>query len=113
MFSQFKIEQLGLCRDWVQGVLVERVSKLDILTVPCLYIYATMLFSVKHLNIFQTNRSVHDLNTKQENKLHIPSVILSSIHRGVSYSSIKIFNQLPQNILNFCYNIHTFKTFLG
>ena len=37
-------------------------------------------------------------------------VILSSIQRGVYYSSIKIFNQLPQNISKYCNNIHTFKT---
>ena len=39
----------------------EGFKKLDILTVPCLYIYALMLFAVKNLNIYQTNSSVHDL----------------------------------------------------
>jgi len=28
----------------------------------------------------------------------------------VCYSSVKIFNQLPQNLFKFCNNIHTFKT---
>ena len=70
----------------------EGFKKLDILTVPCLYIYALMLFAVKNLNIYQTNSSDHDFNTKQENKRHRPSVRLSSIHRGVCYSSVKIFN---------------------
>jgi len=37
---------------------------------------------------------------------------LSSIQRDVYYSSVKIFNWLPQNILKFCYNIHSFKTLL-
>ena len=79
--------------------LDERVSKkLDMLTVPCLYIYALMLFAVKNLNIFQTNSSVHGMNTRQHNKLHIPSVRVFSIHRGAYYSFAKIFNQLPQNI---------------
>ena len=53
------------------------------------------------------------MNTRQQNKLHIPSVRLSSIQRGVYCSSVKIFDQLPQNIFKFCNNIHTFKTLLG
>jgi len=57
----------------------EVLKKLDILTVPCLYIYALMLFAVKNLNIYQTNTSVHSMNTRQHNKLHLPLVRLSSI----------------------------------
>ena len=88
------------------------LKKLDILTVPCLYIYALMLFAVKNLNIYQTNYSVHGMNTKQQSNLHKSSVRLSSMHRGVYNSSIKVFNQLPQNIFKFCNYIHTFKTLL-
>jgi len=90
----------------------EGFKKLAILTVPCLYIYALMLFAVRNLNIYQTNSSVHDMNTRQQNKLHIPSVRLPSIQRVVYYSSVKIFNQLPQNIFKYCNNIHTFKILL-
>ena len=71
-----------------------------------------MLFAVKNLNIYQTNSSVHGMNTRKQNKLHIPSVRLFSIQRGVYYSTVKIFNQLPQNIFKYCNNIHTFKTLL-
>jgi len=52
------------------------------------------------------------MNTRQQNKLHLTSVRLSSIQRGVCYSFVKIFNQLPQNIFKYCSNIHTFKTLL-
>jgi len=87
-------------------------KKLDVLRVPCLYIHALMLFAVKNFNIYQTNSSVHGMNTRQQNKMHIPSVRLSSIQKGVYYSTVKIFNQLPQNILKFFNIIHTFKTLL-
>jgi len=66
----------------------EGFKKLDILTVPCLYIYALMLFAVKNLNIYHINSSDHGVNTRQQNKLHIPSVRLSSIQRDVYYSSV-------------------------
>ena len=42
----------------------------------------------------------------------MPSVRLSPIQRGVYYSSVKIFNKLPQNIFEFCIDILTFKTLL-
>jgi len=82
---------------------------LDVLTVPCLYNYALMLLAVKYLNIYQNNSSVRDMNTRQQNKLHIPLFRLSSLQRGVYYSSVKIFNQLPQNIFKFHKNIYTYK----
>jgi hypothetical protein len=92
-------------------VLVEGFIHLDILTVPCLYTDALMLV-VKNLNIYQTKPSVHSIQTRQQNKLHIPSVLLSSIWRGVYHSSIKIFNQFPQNVFKFNNNIRTFKTLI-
>ena len=42
------------------------------ITVPCLYIYALRLFAVKNLNIYQTNSSVHGMNTRQQNKQQYP-----------------------------------------
>jgi hypothetical protein len=68
----------------------ESFKKLYILTVPCLYIYALMLFVVKNPNIYQINTSVHSRSTTQRNKLHVPSARFSSIQRGIYYSSVKI-----------------------
>jgi hypothetical protein len=39
--------------------------------------------------------------TRHKNQLHIPSVKFSSIHKGVTSSSIKIFKSLPSSILKF------------
>jgi len=72
----------------------EDFQKLDIHTVPCLYICALMLFAVKSLYIYQTNTCVHNMNTRQQNKVHIPSVRLSSVQRDVYCPSVKIFGQL-------------------
>jgi len=73
-------------------------TKLEILPIPSLYIYSLMLFLVDNLHYFQTNSSVHDINTRYKNQLHIPSVRLSAIQRGITYSAIKIFNKLPPSI---------------
>jgi hypothetical protein len=71
-----------------------------------------MLFSVKNPHIYQTNTSVHGMNTRQQNKLHVPSVRLYSMQRAVYYSTIKIFNHLPENIFKFHNNLHIFKILL-
>jgi len=65
----------------------------------------------KYPHIYQTNPSVYVKHTRQQNKLLIPLVRLYSIQRGVYYSSVKILNQLPQNIFKF-HHIHIFKTSL-
>jgi hypothetical protein len=74
----------------------EGFNKLDILTVPCLYIYALMIFVVKNLDIYQTNTSVHGRNARQQNELHIALVRLPSIQTGVYYSSITISNKFRE-----------------
>ena len=86
----------------------EGFEKLD--TVPCLCIYALMLLVVKNPIIYQSNSSIHNLNTRQQDKLHVPSVRFPSIQTVVYYSSVKIFNQLPQSISKFHGSVHIFKT---
>jgi hypothetical protein len=90
----------------------EGFKTVDILRVPCLHIYVLVLFVVKNPKIYQTNTSVHGRNTRQQNNLHVPSVRSSTIQRGVRYSSVKIFNHLPQNISKLHNNIHIFKNML-
>jgi len=60
----------------------EGFKKMDILTIPFLYIYVLILFAI-NLNIYQTNSSLHDINTVPQNKLHKTSVRLAS-YREVS-----------------------------
>jgi hypothetical protein len=62
--------------------------------------FTDFLFKMKKLvlHYFQTNSSVNDINTRYKNQLQIPSVRLSAIQRGITYSAIKIFNKLPPSI---------------
>jgi hypothetical protein len=73
--------------------------KLDILTVPSLYIYALMMFVINNPDSFQSNSTIHCINMRQENQLHLPTVKFYSIQKGVIYETIKIFNTLPPNLL--------------
>jgi len=54
-----------------------------------------VLFVVDNVHYFQINSTVHEINTRYKNKLHIPSVRLSAIQRSTTYSAVKIVNTLP------------------
>jgi len=70
-------------------------KKLEVLPRPSMYIYSLMLFAVDNLHYFQTNSSVHAINTGYKNQLTLPSVRLSAIQRGTTYSTVKIFKLPP------------------
>jgi hypothetical protein len=69
--------------------------KLEILPVPCVYLFSLMTFVANNLDKFQTNHSVYITGTRRNDHLHLPSACLSSYQRGVYYSGIKLFNTLP------------------
>jgi hypothetical protein len=50
--------------------------------------------------------------SRQSGMLHVSSVRLSSAKRGVLYSSIMIFNKLPQHIQKMSDNVKIFKSTL-
>ena len=60
-------------------------------------------------DVCQTNYTLHGINTRQTNKLHIPSMKLSAIQKGVLYSSITVFNALPSNIVDLQNNTSRFR----
>jgi hypothetical protein len=74
------------------------LKNLDILPVPCLYIFSLMIIVTNNPNNFQTNSMLHSINTRYKNQLHRPTVNLSCMQKGVTYSAIKIYNSLPSDI---------------
>jgi hypothetical protein len=48
--------------------------KLDVQTVPSLYVFALKVFVVRNPDNFQTNSSIHSIDTRHKNQLHLPSV---------------------------------------
>jgi hypothetical protein len=95
----------------------EGFKRLGILTVPCLYIYSMMMFVVRNINIYQSNNAIHHIHTRHFGKFLASVERLSSIQRSVLYSSITIYNNLPQNIRILIDNVnifrHTLKNFIS
>jgi hypothetical protein len=75
-----------------------------------------MVMLIRNYNIYQTNNAIHHICTRQFEKIHVSSARLFMIQRGVLYSSITIYNNLPHNIQNLKDNVyifrHTLKKFL-
>jgi hypothetical protein len=57
-----------------------------------------MLFVVNNLHYLQINTTVHDIDTRCKNQLHIPLVRLPAIQRDIIFFPIKVFNKLSPHI---------------
>jgi IS1 family transposase len=68
---------------------------LDILPLPCEYIFTSMSFVVNHQEYFQKNSAIHSVNTRNRDRLRRPTANLSCFQKSAYYVGIKIFNSLP------------------
>jgi hypothetical protein len=55
-------------------------------------------FVANNPNKFKTNLSVHSLKTRPKNHPYIPKICFSSTQKGMTYSAIKVFSNLPPHI---------------
>ena len=84
-------------------------KELKILTQPPQYIYSLLVFVSENKNLFMLNKDIHKFNTRSSYSVHLPSVNLPVVQRGVLYSGCKIFNKLPSQIRNQFDNSKLFK----
>jgi hypothetical protein len=59
-------------------------KKLQILPLPSQYIFSLHLFSIKNKNYFTSNMDIHDINTRYNYNLHLPSTNLSIVQKRSS-----------------------------
>ena len=70
----------------------------EILTVLCQYILSFTNFNINNQEIFQTNSSIHNANTRNKLHLHIPNANLPCFQKSTFYAGTKIFNSLPPSV---------------
>jgi hypothetical protein len=63
------------------------------------YIFSLLLFVVKNRDLLQSNSQIHDINTRYNYNLHLPSANLTLFQKGVLYSGSRIYNHLILNII--------------
>ena len=61
-------------------------------------IFFLPIFVIKNKHLFSTNYQTHSVHTRFKTNLHPPTANLTKFQKGVYYSGIKIFNDLPHNI---------------
>ena len=66
-----------------------------------------------NLENFQTNSSIHGVDTRNKTQLHRPIANLSCFQKGASYVGVKIFNFLLSSISNLRNDRLHFKFALG
>jgi hypothetical protein len=77
-----------------------------------MYVFPLIMIVFNILDIFKTRLSLHDFHSGSKNQLHFLSVKLTSVKKGVTYPAVKIFNNLPSNILELYENKTLFKSSL-
>jgi hypothetical protein len=61
-------------------------------------LHSLLSFVVDNLQTFQTNSDIHNVSTRYRYNLHAANTNLSKYKKGVYYSGIKLFNNLPPTI---------------
>ena len=67
------------------------------------------MFVVKHKDIFTFDVELHKINTCHKWDLHVPSVSLTKVQKGVFYSGISLYISIPLGIKKVAYNTNKFK----
>jgi len=67
-------------------------------SLPSQYIFSLLVFVNKNRGLFQSNSEIHDLNTRFNCNLHLPSTNLTLVQKGVLHSGSKTYNRLQSNI---------------
>jgi len=86
----------------------ELFKKLEILPLYSQYIFSLSIFVIKNKLFFFTNCQIHSVRTRFKTNLHPPIANLTKFQKGVYYSGIKIFNNLPHNIKDLAYETKLF-----
>jgi hypothetical protein len=72
--------------------------KFNILPVAGEFILCLLSFVVENLDKFQRNTDVHNLNARRKYDHHMPNMNLTEYQKGLHYTGIRLFNNLPPTI---------------
>jgi hypothetical protein len=68
-----------------------------------------MMIVARNRELFVSNANVHNFRTRSHNDLHLPIANRSVFQKGVYFSGVKIFNNLPTDLKQTLYDVNKFK----
>ena len=84
---------------------------LDILTMPSIYIFQSLVYIKNNLPRFEKNSDNHDHNTRSGLDLRVPYCRLERSQRGPNYNAVKFYNRVPTTVR--LLPINSFKSRIG
>jgi hypothetical protein len=83
----------------------ELFKKFNILSLASESLLSLLSFVVDNIETFQTNSDIHNISTKYRHNLHVTNTNLSKCQKGIYYSGIKLFDNLPPTIKSLNHDI--------
>lgn len=84
------VSRLASCRQLFKG--------LNVLPLPCMYIFEIVCHVKLHLEMLEQNNVVHNHNTRQKLNLHAQFCRTKAYKKGVLNMGIKLYNKIPNKI---------------
>lgn len=75
-------------------------NKINILTLPSLYIYENIMYTRKNSYNFKKRSDVHGLNTRNKDKLMNSAHRLQKTNKSFVGNSVRFYNKLPTHIID-------------
>jgi hypothetical protein len=73
-------------------------KEMEILPLYPQYIYSLMLHTVNNIHLFTRNTEAHNIDTRQNINIFLPSTSFTKAQKESHYSGIKIYNHLPREL---------------
>lgn len=71
---------------------------INIMTVPSLYLYENIMHVRKNIHMFIKNKDIHNVNTRNKDKLVVQKFRLEKTSKCFMGSCIRIYNKIPESI---------------
>jgi hypothetical protein len=76
----------------------DSLKEMKILPLCPQYIYSLMQYVVNNRHLITRNSEIHNIGTRLNINLFLPSTSLTRVQKGAYYSGIKIYNYLPMEL---------------
>jgi hypothetical protein len=86
-------------------------KKLELLTVPCLFVYGFCMFKFNNPGLFETNSGFHTYNTRNKSNIVIPVRTTNSLNKNPYYLAVTLFDHLSK-LMSKIKNINLFRNLL-